>query len=225
MKTLDFIKENQNRKIGLLLPTAKQYENMNRVDRMRWSRTIQSYDKSFNKVEPFQKLLKLDAGLTGSRLEKKQNARHNVNTYRQAMGSGFDKPTMPGKSGSDIQPRKSSSLYKGWEIETFNELSDKDLKSSAREVEKRMTNFEYGSEREQEHNTIALFDVETGDFIVRGSKSQLREYMFKGIPENVTTDKQVENLRKALRKSQSMRNADRHAKAVNVNDIKGQLNR
>ena len=153
-KTRRFLVANQNRKLGLVLPTPSQYDNMSKHDRQYLARTVRQYqhaDGIESKSRAFHKFLKAQKQYNMNGEIKKEvrlaNTRANIEEFAaNEAGRILHNYALKGKEHVEyvdymFKPEVQEYL-------SFRDSSVSELRLDSAEVEKLMSEYEYYENRD-----------------------------------------------------------------------------
>lgn len=153
-KTRRFLVANQNRKLGLVLPTPSQYDNMSKHDRQYLARTVRQYqhaDGIESKSRAFHKFLKAQKQYNMNGELKKEvrlaNTRANIEEFAaNEAGRILHNYALKGKEHVEyvdymFKPEVQEYL-------SFRDSSVRELRLDSTEVEKLMSEYEYYENRD-----------------------------------------------------------------------------
>ena len=153
-KTRRFLVANQNRKLGLVLPTPSQYDNMSKHDRHYLARTVRQYqhaDGIESKSRAFHKFLKAQKQYNMNGEIKKEvrlaNTRANIEEFAaNEAGRILHNYALKGKEHVEyvdymFKPEVQEYL-------SFRDSSVSELRLDSAEVEKLMSEYEYYENRD-----------------------------------------------------------------------------
>lgn len=153
-KTRRFLVANQNRKLGLVLPTPSQYDNMSKHDRQYLARTVRQYqhaDGIESKARAFHKFLKAQKQYNMNGELKKEvrlaNTRANIEEFAaNEAGRILHNYALKGKEHVEyvdymFKPEVQEYL-------SFRDSSVRELRLDSTEVEKLMSEYEYYENRD-----------------------------------------------------------------------------
>ena len=153
-KTRRFLVANQNRKLGLVLPTPSQYDNMSKYDRQYLARTVRQYqhaDGIESKARAFHKFLKAQKQYNMNGELKKEvrlaNTRANIEEFAaNEAGRILHNYALKGKEHVEyvdymFKPEVQEYL-------SFRDSSVSELRLDSAEVEKLMSEYEYYENRD-----------------------------------------------------------------------------
>lgn len=148
-KTRRFLAANRNRKLGLVLPTPSQYDNMSKHDRQYLARTVRQYQhadgieaksRAFHKFLNAQKQYNMDGDIRKE--ARLANTRANIEEYA-ANESGRILHNYALKGKGHVEYADYMFKPEVQEYLSFRDSPVSDLRADSAEVEKLMSKYEY----------------------------------------------------------------------------------